>query len=141
MDVLEFDKLAQDITAKVGADGYIIVADDTHAVNLLRDKVGIQLLFVLPSIYIEGKADSRHTSDTTAIYVLTADNSGQLKMEELQQYQATRHIALKIIDYLTGDIANEYYCKLQRLDLGNTVLDPLYREFASWNGYTFAISF
>ncbi len=141
MDVLEFDKLAQDITTKVEADGYIICADDTQAVNELRDKVGNHIVFVLPSLYIEGAPDSLYTSDTTAIYVLTKDNSGQLKIEELKQFQDTQQIALKIVKYLCGDIENDYYCRLQKLDLSNTVLDPVYREFAGWNGYTFAISF
>lgn len=140
-DVNLFTQLARDTATAVGADGCIIVPDETHAVNRLRDSLGIQVVWALPSVNYEGNKDSLRTRDTTLVFVLTADNPGQLEDEMLKQFQDTSTIAKRIIAYLSDDYDPKYHCLLQNIDFSEVILDPVYREFGGWNGYTFAFTF
>lgn len=139
--ISDFDKICTDIrTAVPGIAEHILVAHEEHAVNKLKDKIGVILLGIIPSADREGQATEGIDTNATWFFVLEKAPIDQDDTSELQQYGKTQEIVLGVREYIEeafyeGDI------RFRRYRPGNTKVDPEYREFGGWNGWSMSVVF
>ncbi len=123
---------------KVG--GHVLVAHDGHAVNQLKDKQGIWLVVVMPSKTYSGESDAYREHDTAMLFVLEKDSAGQTAKHELEQYQRTEDVMMDIIGYISEGQA-EGCSPFDGFVPSSMAIDPEYREFGGWNGWSMTLTF
>lgn len=120
--------------------GHVLVAQDSHAVIQLKDKQGIQLVVVMPSTTQSGSPDAYAPHKTLMIFVLEKDIDDQNRGSELQQYQRTEDVLTAILDYI-DEQQSEGCTPWTNYDPSSVAIDPEYREFGGWNGWSMTFSF
>lgn len=123
---------------KVG--GHRFVAEDGHAVNKLKDHRDIWLVIVMPSTTFSGQPDQYIGHDTIMLFVLEKDVAGQTDEKELQQYQRTEDVLKATIDYIAEE-QSEGCSPFDRFDPASTTIDPEWRTFGGWNGWSMTLSY
>jgi hypothetical protein len=138
--IRQFNELCNTLVMVSGAQGYCLIAQDGHAVNKLADKAGLQLACVMPQKGFDGSKDSYIQKNTFIIYCLIKDDDGQTDDQELDQYERAEEGILKIFDYLCeGDNRNN--CPpFPNIDVHNIMIDPEWREFGGWNGWSITVT-
>lgn len=145
MTVTEVNTAFKDIVTVLKADGHkigghVLIAHDGHAVNRLHDRQNIWLVVVMPSKSYSGKPDQFVPHDTLMLFVLEKDNAGQTAEKELDQYQRTEDVLLAIIAYI-ADQQSEGCSPFNEFDPSSITIDPEYREFGGWNGWSMTLSY
>ena len=132
--VTELKSLGHDV------QGHLIVAHDGHATIQLKDKDGIWLVIVLPSTTYSGTDDNYKPHETIMLFVLEKDIDDQDRDSELQQYQRTQDVLNAIIDYI-AEQQSEGCTPWTDFDPASIEIDPEYREFGGFNGWSMTLSF
>lgn len=128
----------KDAGHKVG--GHLLVAHDGHAVNKLKDRQGIWLVVVMPQKTYTGHPDSYEQHNTIMLFILEKDIVDQTDDKELQQYQRLEDVLDAIIDYIAEEQSNG--CSpFENFDPSTVTVDPEYREFTEWNGWSMTLTF
>ncbi|HWK58105.1 MAG TPA: hypothetical protein VNQ80_12235 [Parapedobacter sp.] len=120
--------------------GHLVVAHDGHATIQLKDKQGIWLVVVMPSTTYSGQPDSYQPHDTMMLFVLEKDIDDQARASELQQYQRLQDVLAAIIDYI-GEQQAEGCSPWNDFDPSSIEIDPEYREFGGFNGWSMTLSY
>lgn len=120
--------------------GHVLVAQDNHATIQLKDKQGIQIVVVMPSTTLSGQPDSYDQHDTLMLFVLEKDTDDQNRDSELHQYQRTQDVLGALIDYL-DEQQSEGCTPWASYDPSSVAIDPEYREFGGWNGWSMTLSY
>lgn len=128
----------KDENHKVG--GHILVAHEGHAVIQLKDKRDIQLVVVMPSTTFSGNDDTYVAHKTVILLALEKDIDDQNRDSELDQYQRTEDVLQAIIDYL-DEQQSEGCTPWHNFDQSSAIIDPEYREFGGWNGWSMTFSY
>jgi hypothetical protein len=141
MNVIEFDAQCQQWVQEIEAlRGYVRVVDDSHAVNKLNDKLGIQLVAVLPSYQATGISGAKNDSQNTLFWVIEKWDPSHTDAKELDQYARTEEVAHALKDKMIQ--AQENGCSpFWRLEISSITLDPDYNAFGGWNGWMMTVSF
>lgn len=144
MNITAFNQNIQDIVLAIqlqGYDlgGYVLVAHEGHATIQLKDKSGIWIVAVMPSTSFSGEPDTATPHETGIILVLEKDIDDQTRSSELDQYQRTQDIVTEFVAYLEEQRAAGC-TPFHNFDLRSTTIDPEYREFGGWNGWSMTLS-
>ena len=140
MTITEFNNICKSLVAYAGIDGHVLVADEKHAVNKLRDRPGIWLAAVMPSTEVDGEPDAEIETYTTLLFVLESADLGQDDADELAQYQRTQTAIIKIREYISNDQSNG--CgTFSRFDPDESVINPEYQIFSDRNGWSMTLVF
>lgn len=132
--------LAGLVAAIDGLDGFHLVAEDSHAVDRLRDKRGVHLLAVIPNAQTGGKLEGYRDNNSGYLFVLEKRLADATAAKELDQYEKTQNILLAIRDRIIE--AAEDNCEpFWRLQVSSIQIDPEYNVFAGWNGYSMLFTF
>jgi len=145
MRIKDLDTNIRTMIAELNADGHKVqghrmVAHDGHATNKLKDKDGIWLVVVMPSTTYTGSDDSYASHDTVMLLVLEKDIADQSNEDELDQYQRLQDVMQAIIDYIDGQ-QSEGCSPWTDFDPSSMQIDPEYREFGGFNGWSMTLSF
>jgi len=145
MTITELNTAFETIVSHLKSEGFPVaghrlVAHDGHAVNKLKDHRGVWLLVVMPSKTYSGEPDAFKTTNTIILFVLEKDIADQTNLKELQQYQRTEDILQAIIDYI-AEQQSEGCSPFDRFKPSSMTIDPEYREFGGWNGWSMTLSF
>lgn len=140
MTVTQFDNICQQLVAVSGIKGYVLVADENHATNALKEKSGIWLAAVIPSTEIDGDVDAEIQTMATLLFVLEKANLGQSNKAELDQYQRTQNALNKMRDYI-ADHYSRGCSPFTRYDPDSTVINPEYQIFSDRNGWSMTLVF
>lgn len=136
-----FDQHCRDLVAAIPQlDDYILVAQDNHAVNKLKDRQGIQLVAVIPSSSMGGSSTAHYDVQSTLFFVLAKASSGLTAEEELTMYEATQEAVLALREALTEDHTDG--CgNWPRLQVDSLTIEPEYNAFGGWLGWSLIFSF
>lgn len=141
ISVTELDAFVQLIMAEVPEiTGYLMVIDEQHTVNKLKSLSGTRLAVIYPSATRQGKPNHVVDANSTWFFVLEKDSAGQTEAKELAQMQKLQDIALKIIEFI-DDIQTDGCSIVDRYVPGETEINPEYRSFGGWNGWSFGLVF
>jgi len=145
MTITELNTAFQNIVTYLKSEGHKVgghqlVAEDGHAVNKLKDHRDIWIIVVMPSTTYSGQSDQQIAHDTLMLFVLEKDVSGQTNEKELQQYQRTEDVLQATIDYIS-DQQSEGCSPFDRFDPASITIDPEYRIFGGWNGWSMTLSY
>ncbi|WON93899.1 hypothetical protein [Sphingobacterium sp. UGAL515B_05] len=140
MKIRDFENLCKKLKAITAAKDYCRCAHDGHAVNRLADREGLQIACVMPQKGFSGGTDSYKTHDTFIIYALEKDDSGQTPESELEPYERTEDAIFKIFHYLTEGERPGACLPFPNINVKGITIDPEYREFGGWNGYSITVS-
>lgn len=121
-------------------DGHLVVAHDGHATNKLKDRPNIWLVVVLPSKTYEGREDSYSERNTIMLFILEKDNAGQSDQKEVEQYQKLEDVLRWVIEYMAETKA-EGCSPFNKFAPTSITVDPEYRVFGGWNGWSLTVSF
>lgn len=136
----EFKKIVSGLKAenhKVG--GHLLVAEDSHAINKLKDRPNIWLVVVLPSKTYDGSEDSYTDRNTLMVFVLEKDIPDQPDDKEVGQYQRLENVFQWLIEYMAEQQA--LGCSpFDRFTPKSMTVDPEYRIFGGWNGWSLTVS-
>lgn len=139
--IRDFNALCQRWVESIDTlDGYSLVVEDGHATRKLGDKNGIQLLVVVPSAQSGGRPGQVVESQTVMLWVIDKNWTGQSDEEELQQYEKTQDIILRIREEIIesqGDGCSPFW----RLEPSSITIDPDYNCFGGWNGWVMQFVF
>lgn len=139
--ISEFNNICLDIrTAVPGIEDHLLVAHEEHAVNKLKDKIGVILLGIIPSADREGQANEGIDTNATWFFVLEKAPVDQDDTSEIEQYGKTQEIVLAVREYIEEAFADGDI-RFRRYRPGNTKVDPEYREFGGWNGWSMSVVF
>lgn len=121
-------------------EGFVLVAEDKHAVNKLTGKTGIWLVAVIPSADRSGAPGKGVDQNAALLFVIEKSVPSKLKDKELDQYETTQELAIKIRDYM--ETQQEDGCQeFWRLDISSIHIDPEYNIFGGWNGWSISFIF
>lgn len=141
MTPLQLQSILQELVQVTGSDGYSIVAHDGHVTNRLSDLPGTHIVAVYPTTsYNDDEPDFAQRISTHYLFVLEKADSGQTLDSEIQQYQHLYEKTLKIVDYLTGEGSIKPCVPFPNLALSRLTIEPEYRIFAGWNGYSLSFT-
>lgn len=140
MKIREFDQLCKKLMTITSAAAYCRAAQDDQAVNRLSDASGLNLVCVMPMRGFSGKLDAVKRHYTFTVYALEKDDDGQSFESELDQYERTEEAILKIFDYLTGEDSGVTCVPYPDININGITIDPEYRTFGGWNGYSLTVS-
>jgi len=140
MRIRDFEELCKKLKTITSAAGYCRCAHDGHAVNRLADRSGLQLACVIPQKGFSGGTDNYQEHDTFIIYALEKDDNGQTSESELEQYERTEEAIFKIFHYLTEGENGQGCLPFPLINVKGITIDPEYREFGGWNGYSITVS-
>src|SRR5690606_7669023 len=129
MTITEFNNICKSLVAYAGIDGHVLVADEKHAVNKLRDRPGIWLAAVMPSTEVDGEPDAEIDSYSTLVLVLESEDIGKDDADELAQYQRTQTAIIRIREYISND-QSEGCGTFSRFDPAESVINPEYQIFS-----------
>lgn len=141
MTPLQLQSMMEDLVQVTGSDGYSIVAHDGHTSKRLQDSSGTHIMAVYPTTsYNDDEPDFAQRVSTHYLFVLEKDDAGQTLEKEVQQYQHLYEKTMKIVDYLTGEGSIAPCVRFPNLALSRLTIDPEYRIFAGWNGYSLSFT-
>lgn len=141
MTPLQLQAIISEVVHITGADGYALVAHDGHAVNRLKDLQGTHIVAVYPTTsFTDDDADFAQRISTHYLFVLEKDDAGQTLENEIQQYQQVYEKAIKIVDHLTGTGSTAPCQQFPNLALSRLNIEPEYRIFGGWNGYSLSFT-
>lgn len=141
MTITEFDKICQLLCLEAGiAQDPVLVATEEEATNELKERAGIQLVSVIPTIEMEGSADNEKEVFVTILFVLEKAYGGQERQKKLDQYQRTQDAINKIKDFIS-DQQSEGCSPFKNYDVNQTVIDPKYHIFSDYNGWSMTLVF
>lgn len=140
MTITQFNNVCKQLVAISAIEGHVLVADEDHAVNKLKEKPGIWLVAVMPSTEIEGDPDAEIESKTTLIFVLERANLGQDDNDELKQYQRTEDAIYKMKEFIS-DQQSIGCSPFSKYDPSSTVINPEYQIFSDRNGWSMTLVF
>lgn len=119
---------------------YFLVAQDNHAMDRLKDKPGIYLLAVIPNAQGRGTVGTTSFNNSTYLFVLEKRTTDATPSKELDQYERTQSIILRIRELLET-YAEDGCNPFTRLESGSIQIDPEYNVFAGWNGWSMQFTF
>lgn len=120
--------------------GHLMVAYEDHAVNKLKDRRNIWLVVVYPSKTYSGKPDAFKPHNTIMVFILEKDISDQTDGKELAQYQRLEDVLMATIGYIAAQ-QSEGCSLFDRFDPSSITVDPEYRTFGGWNGWSVTLSY
>lgn len=135
-----FSNLLKEAPASMHINGMHMVAEDNHAVNVLKDKQKVQVLIVMPHREFEGDPDHSKAMHTIMVFAVEKDKSGQRSAEELVQYQKTEDVINWILESIAEKQSNGC-CVWSSFEPKSVVIHPEYRQFGGWNGWSTTFSF
>lgn len=137
----KFDQLCTDIRAAVPAiKTQFIVADEEHAVTKLKDTAGVILLAIIPSAVREGENNAGIDADDTWFFILEKGPVDQSNQKEIEQYTRLQEIILQVREFIEEGFANADP-RLRRYRPASTKIDPEYKEFGGFNGWSMSVVF
>jgi len=141
ISVSRFNQLCVDIkTAIPEINQHILVTDEGHAVSKLKDKPGVILVAIIPSSDRDGQPGQGVDRNSTWLFIVEKDKLGQPDLQELQQYDKLQQIILKVRGYIEEKCA-EGIPLLGRYVASANKIDPEYREFGGFNGWSMSLVF
>lgn len=140
MTVTQFNNICKDLVEAAGIKGHVLVAQEDHATNKLKDRSGIWLVAVIPTTEIEGEPDAEKESLVSLLFVLESANYGQSDDDELKQFQRTQDAILKIKDHIT-EMQSIGCSPFANYDPSQTVINPEYQIFSDRNGWSMTLIF
>lgn len=139
--ISDFNKICTDIrTAVPGIAEHILVAHEEHATNKLKDKSGVILLGIIPSAERGGEQNGGIDTNATWFFVLEKAPVDQSDVSEVEQYAKTQEIVLGVREYIE-EAFSEGDIRFRRYRPSNTKVDPEYREFGGFNGWSMSVVF
>ena len=140
MTIIEFNSVCGLMAQAAGIAGHVLVAQEEHATNALKDKPGIWLVGVLPTTEVSGDVDAEIDGMVTLLFVLEQANLGQDNADEIKQYQRTHDAIMKIRQYIADDVSGG--CSLfRRYDPSSIMINPEYQIFSDYNGWSMTLEF
>lgn len=141
IDIQEFKTLCDSIIAQVpDVKDYHLVSHEGHAMTRLGSAAGIQMLILYPSADREGKQGSGIDLNASWIFILEKDDNSQSADQELAQFKKLQAIILEIRHWIEVESETDNIL-LRRYDPARTKIDPEYREFGGWNGWSMSVVF
>lgn len=139
--IREFDNICKGWVHSIdGLEGHVLVAQDNHAVNALKDRVGVQLVAVIPSSNRDGRQNRGVDDNTTYLFIISKGWTGQTRDEELDQYETTQNIIISIREAI--EEGNASGCgPFWRLQTSSFSVDPEFNIFGGWNGWSMLLTF
>jgi len=141
IDIQEFKTLCDTIFAQVPeVKEYHLVSHEGHAITRLGSAAGIQMLVLYPSADREGKQGSGIDLNASWIFILEKDDNSQSADQEIAQFKKLQDIILDIRHWIEVQSETDYIL-LRRYVPARTKIDPEYREFGGWNGWSMSMVF
>ncbi|GHB44391.1 hypothetical protein [Mongoliitalea lutea] len=131
------DELKTDVQ---GLEDYHLVAVDTHAVNRLKSKTGVQLVAVIPNAQRSGRVGASEDMNSSIFFVIEKANPSAARTAEIDQYDKTQQIIIEIRSIIE-EAAEEGCWPFWRLEPGSITIDPEYNIFGGWNGWSMQFTF
>lgn len=140
ISVSVFKEKCLELSAKSGFGKMLMVAHEGHAVNALKDLSGDVLMVVLPSASRSGDPGCGIDSNATWFFALSKASSDQSNEKEIKEYDRLQQKILLLLNEI------EERCEggeswLREYSPENTKIEPEYREFGGWNGWSMSLVF
>ncbi|MFY0628578.1 MAG: hypothetical protein JXR07_19935 [Reichenbachiella sp.] len=139
--IKRYDAICADIVATIeGLEGYVRVVYENQATKKLGDRVGVQLVAVVPSASRTG-ANGRGVDNNVAyFFIMKKPSSDANNTNELNDQEQTQDITLAIRDYV--EEKQESGCAdFSRMDTSTVNIDPEFNAFGGWNGWSLTFIF
>jgi hypothetical protein len=118
----------------------VLVANEGHLVNKLKDKKGVILACIYPSADRNGQPNEAMDVNSLWFFILEKDVAGQSDSAEEAQFGKLQEITLDIRDYVE-DTAVTVCSFLSRHQPSGTQIIPEWREFGGFNGWSMSLVF
>lgn len=118
----------------------VMVANEGHLINKLDQKPGVILACIYPSADRAGEQNESIDVNATWLFVLEKDIDGQSNSDEEAQFEKLQQVALKSLTYIE-DIAVSTCGFLSRHQPSGTKINPEWREFGGFNGWSMSLVF
>lgn len=140
MTVTQFNNICKDLVAAAKIKGHVLVAQEDHATKKLKDKSGIWLVAVIPTLETEGEPDAEKESNVSLLFVLEYADYGQTDDAELKQFQRTQEAIFKIKEYIS-EMQATGCSPFENYEPSQTVINPEYQIFSDRNGWSMTLVF
>lgn len=139
--VLTFKSLCDEIKQAVPEIKYsLIAAHEDHAVSKLKDKAGVILLSIIPSVDRNGTQNGGYDENVTWFFILEKARIDLTDLEELQMYERLLAIIIKVRTYIEEKFGDGDK-RLTRYRPSSLKISPEYNEFGGFSGWSMAIVF
>lgn len=136
--VPEFTQLCHDMVASMaGVKDLIIVVDESHTVNAIKDKPGPLLVGVLPSAQGSGKLDASKHMNTAMFFVVAKALTGSDPLDQYRQLQ----LDVTSAEFRLLERASDGCSMFTDLQPDGINIDPVFNEFGGYNGYLLTLVF
>lgn len=118
----------------------IMVAEDNHAINRLKDKPGMILAAVIPNSQGTGDVGMSSHRQTGYLFVIEKRSNDATQQKEIDQYGRTQDAMLAVRSKIEEDAENG--CSpFTRLEISSIGIEPEFNIFGGWNGWSMLFTF
>lgn len=141
ISITDYNTICQQLADSIEAlTSFVLVAEDQHATNKLKDRRGVQLVAAMPSAHRDGKPGRPADNHAALFFILAKRLPDPKEDQELQQYEHTQQIALAIREHIENQQATG--CSIFfRLNIDSIIIEPVFNTFGGWNGWSLQIIF
>lgn len=118
----------------------VLAAHEGHLINKLKDIKDVTLACVYPSVNRSGRPNEAVDVNTTWLFILEKDVSGQSDSAEESQFEKLQEVTMKIRKYVE-EVAVAQCSFLSRHEPSGTQIVPEWREFGGFNGWSMSLVF
>jgi len=118
----------------------VLAANEGHLINKLQDIGDVTLACVYPSADRNGRPNEAVDVNTTWFFILEKDVSGQSNSDEELQFEKLQEVTIKAREYME-EVAVTKCSFLSRHEPSGTQINPEWREFGGFNGWSMSLVF
>lgn len=124
-----------------GFAGKVLVVDENHLINKLKDRDGIWLCVVYPSAQREGEHNTEIDSNAIWLFVLEKAKTDATDNEEEDQYEMLADMIIQIRDFVEENCSAGCSQYLSRYVPKSTKILPEWQQFGGFNGWSMSLVF